>query len=91
MNHVFKIDPFQFKEARGAGDGVKVYKSKFPCQYWECRKTQSGKFKVTEVGVMNAVFRKFDYHLLIGICRKTARIRIPVYPNPLTANSNYCL
>ena len=79
VNHVFKIDPFHFKEARE--NGVEVYKSTFPCAYWKCKKTQSGKFKVTEVGVMDAVFRKFDCHLLIEICRKTARIRIPVYPH----------
>ena len=52
-----------------------VYISKFPCQYWECKKTQSGQFEVTERGEMYAVFRKSDCHLLIGICRETRQWR----------------
>ena len=51
-----------------------VYISKFPCQYWECKKTQSGKFEVTERGEMYAVFRKSDCHLLIDICHETRQL-----------------
>ena len=51
-----------------------VYKSKFPCQYWECKKIQSGKFEVTERGKMHAVFRKSDCHLLIDICHETRQL-----------------
>ena len=86
VNYVFKIDPFDFKE--GWENGVKVYKSTFPCAYWKCKK-KFGKFKVTEVGVMNAVFRKSDCRLLIEICRQTTRIRIPVYPTRPISKSEY--
>ena len=84
VNHVFKIHPNQFIEAEvkvKVGDKVEdddimemVYISKFPCQYWECKKIQSGKFEVTERGKMHAVFRKSDCHLLIDICHETRQL-----------------
>ena len=91
VNNVFKIHPNQFKEAEfeveyevGDEDDDEVeveiivemvYISKFPCQYWECKKTPNGQFEVTERGEMYAVFRKSDCHLLIGICRETRQWR----------------
>ena len=69
VNHVFKINPNEFIEA--IVDRETVSKSLAPCQYWKCKKKQSGKFEVTERGLMHAVFRKSDGHLLIASCNET--------------------
>ena len=69
VNHVFKVDPEEFMEVDINGE--MVFMSKVKCPYWECQKKQNGKFEVTEKGVMHAVFRKSDGHLLIERCRET--------------------
>ena len=61
VNHVFRINPNEFIEARENREmvfkekcilvasykrsSIKVYRSIVPCQYWECKK-KSGKFEV---------------------------------------------
>ena len=69
VNHVFRINPNEFIEA--IVEREMVSKSFAPCQYWKCKKKQSGKFEVTERGIMHAVFRKSDGHLLIERCNET--------------------
>jgi len=49
-----------------------IISTKF-CKYWECSKAKSGKFEVSETGIMKPMFQKVTGHLMIEESRENRR------------------